>query len=357
MATAVDWTMGSRAAALVDWNTAAETGRRVGGNGPSTPGVERARLREDMAEVVPEAEAAIEAFTGLRPNGSRTRPWVMSRGEWVSANLSALQRLLEPLAAKLVPEGTRRSELRRKALGVQVGGLLGYVSRKVLGQYDVFLPPDDEGLVYFVGPNVVEAERRFGLLQRDFRLWIAIHEVTHRAQFGATPWLKPYLRRHIDAYLDTIQVDARELMAQLRRATEEVRGGADWRGPQGILLLMTDEQRAIFQRMQAMMSLLEGHASFVMNRVAAGRVGDLDRLRRSLRERRRTGGMEKGFQRAIGFETKIAQYDAGERFVKGVVDAAGMDTFDRIWEREEHLPNLEEIADPARWVRRVARDR
>jgi coenzyme F420 biosynthesis associated uncharacterized protein len=354
MKTAVDWSMGSRAAELVDWGTAAEAGRRVGGPGPRTPAVERARLREDLAEIVPLAESLIGEFTGLRTNGFRSRPWVMSRAEWVGANLNALQRLLEPLAGKLLPEGARRSELRRKALGAQIGALLGYVSRKVLGQYDVFLPPDDEGLLYFIGPNVIEAERRFGLPPRDFRLWIAIHEATHRAQFGATPWLKPYLARQIDAYLDTVQVDSRELIAQLRRAAEEIRGGADWRGANGILLLMNDAQRELFARMQAMMSLLEGHASFVMNRVAAGQVEDLDRMRRALKDRRRAGGMERGFQRAIGFESKIAQYDAGERFVRGIVDAVGMEGFNRIWEREEHLPVLEEIAEPARWVGRVA---
>jgi coenzyme F420 biosynthesis associated uncharacterized protein len=353
-ATAIDWSMGSRAAALVDWGTAAEAGRRVGGGGPPTPGIERARLREDMAGLVPEAESAITEFTGLRAGGFRSRPWVMSRGEWVGANLNGLQRLLEPLAAKMLPSGANRSGLRRKALGAQIGGLLGYVSRKVLGQYDVFLPPDDDGLLYFVGPNVIETERRFSLSPRDFRLWIAIHEVTHRVQFGSTPWLKPYLKRHIDEYLDTVQVDSREMIAQLKRAAEEIRAGADWRGTQGILLLMTDRQRALFAKMQAMMALLEGHASFVMNRVASGRVRDLDRMRRSLKERRRATGMEKGFQRAIGFDSKIAQYDTGERFVRAVVDAVGMERFNRIWQDEEHLPTSEEIADPARWVGRVA---
>ena len=166
-AAAIDWSMGSRAAVLVDWNTAAETGRRVGGSGPRTSPVERARLREDLEELVPLSEALIRDFTGLHAVGARTRPWVMARGEWVGANLNALQRLLEPLAAKLVPEGARRSELRRKALGAQIGALLGYVSRKVLGQYDVSLPPDDEGLLYFVGPNVIEAETRHGLPPRD----------------------------------------------------------------------------------------------------------------------------------------------------------------------------------------------
>jgi coenzyme F420 biosynthesis associated uncharacterized protein len=355
MDAAVDWSMGSRAAVLVDWGTAAEAGRRVGGPGPRTPAVERARLREDLSELVPFAESLIGDFTGLRANGTRSRPWVMSRPEWVGANLNALQRLLEPLAGKLVPNGARRSEFRRKALGAQIGALLGYVSRKVLGQYDVFLPKDDEGLLYFVGPNVVEAERRFALPPRDFRLWIGLHEATHRAQFGATTWLKPYLTRQIDAYLDTVQVDSRELMAQIRRAADEIRGGADWRGANGIMLLMNDVQRDLFSKMQSLMSLLEGHASFVMNRVAAGQVQDIDRMRRALKERRRAGGVERGFQRAIGFETKIAQYDTGERFVRAVVDGNGMDVFNRIWEREEHLPTLDEIAQPERWVTRVAR--
>src|SRR5215218_8222179 len=210
---AIDWSMGSRAGVLVDWRTANDAARRVGGSGPATSAVERARLREDLAVLV-------------------------------------------PLAEKLIPPGSKRSELRRKGLGAQVGGLLGYVSRKVLGQYDIFLPPDDEGLLYFVGPNVVEAERRFNMPPRDFRLWIAAHEVTHRVQFGATDWLKPYLSSHVDRYLDTVQVDSKELMNQLRRAVDEIRAGADWRGAQAILLLMTEEQRELFAKMQALMSLL-----------------------------------------------------------------------------------------------------
>ena len=354
-AAAIDWSMGSRAAVLVDWGTAADTARRVGGSGPPTPATERARMREDLAELVPHAQTLVQDFIGLQAEGFRSRPWVMSRGEWAHANLNGLQRLLEPLAERLVPEGSNRSDLRRKALGAQIGVLLGYVSRRVLGQYDAFLPPDDEGLLYFIGPNLVEVERRFGLPPRDFRLWVAIHEVTHRVQFGSTPWLKPFLFRMVDRYLDTVQVDSREMMAQVRRAAEQIRSGADWRGPQGILLLMNDEQRALFARMQALMSVLEGHASFVMNTVTRDHVADLDRLRRSLAERRRArGGVEKAFQQAIGFETKVQQYAVGERFVRAVVESAGMSGFNRIWQDEANLPAPEELAEPARWVGRVA---
>jgi len=352
-AATVDWSMGSRAARLVDWRTAATMGRRVGGPGMPISAVERARLREDLAQAVPHAESLVSEFTGLHPAGFRSRAWVMSRGEWVAANVRGLQRLLEPLAQRILPEGESRAEIRRKALGAQIGVLLGYISRKVLGQYDVFLPPDDDGLVYFVGPNVAEVERRFALSGRDFRLWISLHEVTHRVQFGGTPWLKAYLSGLVDTYLRTVELDARQLMRQLRRAADEARRSREWRGMGTLFLLMTQEQRDLFQRMQSVMTLLEGHATYVMNAVATGRVRDVDRMRRALQERRRPGGVERAFQRAIGFDTKIRQYGAGERFVATVVGRAGMEGFNVVWREEGNLPTLPEVANPDRWLARV----
>lgn len=351
-AAGLDWSMGSRAEILVDWRTAAEAGRRIAGAGPPTTAEERERLRADLAELVARAEERVSAFTGLGPDGSRARPWVMSRGTWVEANLGGLRRLLEPLARRLVPEGASRSPIRRKALGAQIGGLLGYVSRKVLGQYDAFLPPDDEDLIYFVGPNLIETERRFGLPPRDFRLWIALHEVTHRLQFGATPWLRGYLKGRIDEYLATVQVDPRELLEQLRRAVEELRRGAP-PGVHGIMLLLTPEQRELFRSMQALMSLLEGHASWVMNEVGEAEIRDVARLRRSLRRRREAGGPERALQRAIGFDQKMRQYDVGEAFVRQVAGILGAEGVRRVFERPEHLPTLEEIGRPDRWIARV----
>lgn len=351
----VDWSMGSAAARLVDWGTAVDVGRRLGGPGPSLTAVDRARVREDLAGAVPRAEALVSEFTDLHVEGFRSRAWVMSRGEWVRANLLGLQRLLEPLALRMLAAHPSRSDVRRKALGAQIGLLLGYMSKKVLGQYDVFLPPDDEGLIYFVGPNLAEVQRRYGLVPRDFHLWVALHEVTHRVQFGGTPWLLGYLSRQVNAYLDSAQLDTKQLVEQLKRAVAEIRSGADWRGGGALLLLMTPEQRELFRRMQAMMSLLEGHATFVMNKVGAGRVGDLDRMRRALKERRGAGGIERTFQRAIGFEAKVRQYDVGERFVSTVVERSGMDGLNLAWASEVNLPTLEEVMDPDRWLARVTR--
>ncbi len=350
----LDWSMGSRAAVLIDWGTARETGRRVAGPGPQTAATDRARLREDLAEVVPWAESLVSAFTGLVPDGYRSRPWVMSRSDWIGANTNSLQRLLEPLAQRLVPENQTRSGFRRKALGAQIGALFGYISRKVLGQYDVFLPPDDEGLIYFVGPNLVETERRFALPAREFRLWVALHETTHRLQFGATPWLRPFLQEQIDTYLATVKVDSREVLEQLRRAVEEARSSSGPRGVNGILMLLTPEQRELFTKMQALMALLEGHASFVMNELGREHIRDFERLKRSLKQRRQVSGMEKTLQRAIGFDQKVRQYDIGEGFVRGVVERVGLEGLNLVWRDAANLPTLAEIGRPESWLGRVA---
>ena len=354
-ATRVDWSMGSQAARLADWDAALAIGRRVAGPGVRVPPAERARLREDFAELVSFAEERIVEFTALDPGGYRSRAWVMGRGEWIRANLGGLQRMLEPLAGRILAKQSGQGTLRRKALGAQAGGLLGYVSRRVLGQYDAFLPPDDEGLLYFVGPNVAEVEQRFSLPSRDFRLWIAVHEVTHRVQFGAAPWLRGHIRSQVDRYLGTISLDSTDFGRQLRRAIDEARAGADLRGMGGLFLLLNEEQREIVRHVQGVMSLLEGHASFVMNEVAKDHVQDLDRMRKALSERRRrAGSIERSFQRAIGFDKKIEQYDAGERFVREVVAHSGMEGFNRAWLAPEGLPSVEEIAEPSRWIARVA---
>jgi coenzyme F420 biosynthesis associated uncharacterized protein len=352
----LDWSLGSRAALLADWETALSTGRVVGGAGPRVTTKEREQLRADLTSLVSDAETLVESFTGLEVAGFRSRAWVMGRGGWIGQNLKGLQRLMEPLADRVLERRqgshTDLPVATRKVLGWQIGGLLGYVSRRVLGQFDIFVPPDDDGVIYFVGPNLVEVERAFGLSQRDFRMWVAIHEVTHRVQFAVAPWLRAEIRGMVDRYLDTVSLEPKDVLDQLARAVEGLRPGES--GPGGILRLLTPEQRPLFERTQAMMSLLEGHASYVMNQVAADVVDDLPRLRAALAKRRAVGGLEKRLQHAIGFDQKVAQYDVGERFVGHVVDRAGMGAFNLVWAGPENLPAPDEIGDPDRWIARIA---
>lgn len=346
----------SAASRLVDWEAAAGIGRRFAGPGPQVAPAERGRLAEEFDEVVSEAEALVTEFTGLRIEGPPSRPWVMSRREWVEQNLRGFEQVLEPVATRLLGrrlEGTL-APVRRQLLAFQVGGILGYLGRKVLGQYDLFLPPDDRDLIYFVGPNVVELERKHRFGHRDFRLWLALHEVTHRIQFEGVPWLRGYVGELMRSYLDTLDLDPRRLLERLRRVRDEVRaGGGAWRDMGILFALMTPEQRETFRRMQALMSLLEGHGNYVMDRVGEGRVAGARRMRRTLRERRRQG-FNRVLQRAVGLDVKIRQYDAGERFIEEAVDRAGPDRFARVWERPANLPTLEEVGRPQAWIERIA---
>ena len=353
-------TMTLAAERLVDWRIGATAGSRVAGSGPHLTGIQRAGLAEDFAELVPKAESMVAAFTNLDPGDRRARAWAMTRDEWLRANLRAFERVLEPFAQKVfaeqrTPERTAAlGEVRRKTLGVQIGGLLGYLSHRVLGQYDLFAPPDDEGVLYFVGPNVAGVERKYGFPERDFRLWISLHEVAHRVQFAGVPWLRGHLSGLVDSYLSSVELDPKRVMESLKRAIREVRtGDVEWRGLGWIFLMMTPQQRDMFQRMQAVMSLLEGHGNFVMNAVAGDQIPAASTFRQRLHERRNRGGVEKAFQKAIGFDSKVRQYDTGERFVAEVVGRVGMGGFNLVWERESNLPTLEEIARPDAWVSRV----
>jgi coenzyme F420 biosynthesis associated uncharacterized protein len=345
---------------LVDWASARAVGARAAGRGESVAPIERAKLAEDFAEVVPLAEGMVRELTGLVPGGYRSRAWVMSRGDWVGANLRGFERVLEPFARRLVQSRTdgALAQVRRSVLGAQLGALLGYMGRRVLGQYDMFLPPDDDGLLYFVGANVIGVERRFRLPEREFRLWIAAHEVTHRLQFGTAAWLKDHLLGLVSSYLDSVELDPTWLLHTLRRAAEEVRSGRTQMdqtdGMGWVFLLLTPDQRTVVRRIQACMSLLEGHASFVMNGLSKDQIPNAAQFHRRLRERRQAVGLDRAVQRAIGFDAKVRQYAVGERFVSVAVDRAGMGAFNRVWDGPDRLPTMEEIGRPELWVARVA---
>jgi coenzyme F420 biosynthesis associated uncharacterized protein len=280
----------------------------------------------------------------------------MTRGEWIDQNLRGFEQILEPVARKLLDSrgGHGSGTLRRRVLAFQFGAILGFLARKVLGQYDLFLPGDDRDLVYFVGPNILELERRHRFPRRGFRLWLALHEVTHRLQFESVPWLRPYVGDLVGSYLGTIELDARKLLERLRRALEEMRAGTLQRDLGVLFALMSPEQRETFRRMQALMSLLEGHGNYVMHTLSEGRVRGAERMYRTLQQRRRQGSFGRAMQKAVGLDVKVRQYDMGTNFVSEVSSLAGDQGFARVWERPENVPTLEEIARPHDWVERVA---
>jgi coenzyme F420 biosynthesis associated uncharacterized protein len=288
---------------------------------------------------------------------------VVDRAEWVRANIAAFQRLLRPILVKvdthLGSRGGLPLTITAKVSGAQVGTLLGWMSGRVLGQYDLLVIDDDtatqQDVVYFVGPNLLSLEHRFAFPPREFRLWIALHECTHRAQFTGVPWLRMHFLGLVEQALEMADPDPAKVMAALRGAAQSARGGRKALDDGGLVhLFATPEQREVLNRIGGLMSLLEGHGDVVMDRASLGHVPSAARFSRVLRERRRSaGGMARLLQKLLGIEAKLAQYEAGERFIAAIERAGGPRIIDRCWEGPENLPTLEEIRAPERWLARM----
>lgn len=344
---------------LIDWPLAQRVGRSVAGGGPETTPDVREGVRADFREFTKRSDELIRSFTGLVPEDHAPDPYILDRSGWIRANIDGFRDLVAPLAEKMSRTQLPAAVTRRiagAALGVQVGLLLGYLSQKVLGQFDLVLASDSSpGKVYYVGPNVVEMERRYDLPPRDFRFWIALHEVTHRTQFTGVPWLRQKMRDLVHRSIGSMEVDPARVRQIVSRGKDLLIGGpAAWRNVNVMDLFFSDEQRALLHEMQALMTVVEGHGTFVMNRIGAEEIPSFPRLREMLEVRRhRTSSPERTLQRVIGLEMKYQQYSLGERFMDEVAARAGVDAVNKVWISEENLPDLEDLRDADRWLARV----
>ena len=422
---------------LIDWSAAATTARRLARPGPAVSPRQAAAAVAELRERARLAQGHVRDFTRLDVTGPDSPVLVIDRGGWINANLGAVRTLSAPLAEKVrqwreaVEPGGLRSAAESagaKLTGLELGTALAYLSQRVLGQFDPFGPADPAGAservnghgaddggdgdtardsepmngeesngheangqaakgteegtarrapgrLLLVAPNIVQVERELGVDPGDFRLWVCLHEETHRVQFGAVPWLRDHLLGEIGTLVAELDVEpsafADRLRAALRGALSPAArnagvpadrvgdgGGAVPSGVRASLLdvVRTPEQRAVFDRLTAVMTLLEGHASYVMDGVGPQVVPSVAEISREFGKRRSRvrPGPEALLRRMLGIDAKMRQYREGERFVEAVVEQAGMDGFNRVWTSPNTLPTQAEIGDPGAWIRRVA---
>ncbi|MEY2431364.1 MAG: hypothetical protein QOC92_1089 [Acidimicrobiaceae bacterium] len=349
----------------VDWSLAERIAVRVSGREPFAESYHYASLLPDFEELTAEAEELVYQATGLRSLSGPARARVTDRAGWVRANIASFSRLLRPLTDKIGERvgDSKLAPVARRATGAELGLLLGWMSTRVLGQYDLLIvedeDPDDQDIVYYVGPNVIALEKRFAFPPREFRLWLALHEVTHRAQFTGVPWLRPHFLSLVERSLDSVEPDTKRFLAALRRVIDSSREGRSPLEDGGLVaLLATPEQGELLQQIGGMMSLLEGHGDVTMDRAGAGLIPSAERFSRVLRQRRQQGNpMAKMLQRLLGFEAKLNQYEQGEKFIGAVEAQGGPELLNRAFLGPELLPSLAEIRDPQLWISRVSVER
>ena len=335
--------------ALVDVDLAARTASRLAPPGPRLTLGEAADVVNELRDVTEQAEEHVRAVTGL--HGQVGPATVVDRPGWARANAEGFEVVLEPLTETLLAkQGKTAAAVTSKVTAVQIGTVLSWLSSKVLGQYEAFQPAGQAGRLLLVAPNIVEVERRLGVDPHDFRLWVALHEVTHRTQFTAVPWLHDHVRDEVRALLKASSLDDPQAVL------DRLRGVARNRGSGSLAeLLQTPEQKQVMDRVTAFMSLLEGHAEHVMDGVGPGVVPSVAHIRERFDAKRRDRGgpFEKLMRRLLGLDMKAKQYAEGSAFVGAVVQRVGMAGLNRVWTSPAELPTRAEILAPLDWVARV----
>jgi coenzyme F420 biosynthesis associated uncharacterized protein len=345
----------------VDWDLARRVAGRVAGREPYASARWRDGIEQDFDRYTAQAEDLVADCTGLRSLSGQARGRVTDREGWVDANLASFQRLLRPITDKLAGRMSGpAASLARSLAGAELGAMLGWMSTRVLGQYDLLViedeKPEEQDIVYYVAPNVVALEQRFAFPPDEFRLWLSLHEVTHRAQFTGIPWMRQHFLGLVEATMESVDPDPKRFMAGLQRFVEARRRGEDPMADGGIMVLFASEsQRQVIEQVAGLMSLLEGHGDVTMDRAGQGLVPSAERFGRVLRQRRLSAsGPAKVFQRFAGLDAKIKQYAQGERFIDVVEAAGGAQLLERAWQDPANLPSIAEIRAPELWISRLA---
>jgi coenzyme F420 biosynthesis associated uncharacterized protein len=337
---------------LVDWGVAVSLGSRLAGVGPEVSGPAAAAAVRELRDGATRSTSYVRDFTGLDAPDDTAPVLVVDRPGWIRANADSFAAIIDPLAEKLVASkgepGPIAHAVGSRITGAEVGAMLGFLGTKVLGQFDPFHDP--HGRLLLVAPNIVHVERELEVDPTDFRLWVCLHEETHRVQFTAVPWMRDHLFAEMTALVDT--VEPTRLLEDLPKKVAELMKG----GQKGSLLelLSSPEQREILDRVTGVMSLLEGHADVVMDGVGPTVIPTVVEIRKKFTRRRGgVGVVDRFLRRLLGMDAKMAQYRDGARFVRTVVDKVGMADFNAVWADAEHLPSKAEIHQPLAWVTRV----
>lgn len=359
MAAAVDPPADVAGSSAVDWPLAQWVACRVAGREPFADSYHADSLAPDFERLTALAEDLVADCTGLRSASGRARGRVTDRRGWVGANVASFQRLLRPVLDRFSAAATGPlGPLARRVTATELGVVLGWMSTRVLGQYDLLVieddNPEDQDIVYYVGPNILSLERRYAFPPEEFRLWLALHEVTHRAQFTGVPWLRQHFLELVEQTLSAVGPDPAGLAEAVNRAAGALRQGRNPLADGGVMsLVASDEQREVIDRMSGLMSLLEGHGDITMDRAGTNLIPSAARFGRVLRQRRQqTRGVARLLQQLIGLEAKMAQYAQGERFIT-TVERSDPAIIDRVWSDPGLLPSLAEIREPDLWLARV----
>lgn len=347
------------AESLIDWRRAEQVATRISRRHAAVGTTDGDAGNVDLSPMILRLEDQIEATTGLRSLTGQAVVDVIDRPTWIRANIASFEHLLAPLidqwSAKM-PANGMAAGISRQLAGAELGALLGWMSGRVLGQYDLLVGRDDvDDAVYMVGPNLATLEKRFGFDPLEFRTWVLLHELTHRAQFTGVPWMRDHFTDLVNTSVRLANPDPHRIAEAIREAFGDRDRARQRVRDSGVFgLIASPEQREVIQRIAGLMSLLEGHGDVTMSRAVGDLVPSAARFASVLQaRRRRSNPLSRLTLRLTGIEGKLNQYAAGERFIAAIEAAGGPCATNVCWRGPENLPSLEEIRNPQQWLDRI----
>lgn len=361
---------------LINWELAATTAARLTPAGPKLSGAQIQAGVDNLRRLADVSVEHVHRITGLSAAQDLrdSQVLIVDRAAWAKANARSFEIMLQPALKTLAEKRPDQLKSAATALGstltgTQMGAILSFLSSKVLGQYDPFcalLPGGPAGgRLLLVAPNIIAIEQELNVVPEDFRLWVCLHEQTHRVQFAAAPWLREHMLEQISELSVSIAAKADTLGERLQQALKMLssstkQAAADGELPGGntagslLELFRGPEEKAVFSHLTAVMSLLEGHANVVMDAVDASVVPTVKTIRQRFNARSKSrGALENWVRKLMGLDAKARQYTDGAKFVRAVVDQIGMEGFNKVWEQVGNLPTEEEIHQPDLWISRM----
>jgi coenzyme F420 biosynthesis associated uncharacterized protein len=354
---------------MIDWDVATATGVRWVRPGPQISMTDARRAVSELRDLADAVQDPVRELTGLHSPETVGQVAVVDRPGWIRANIDGFRVVLDPLVSRLAERGSVPAPgsvvtaVGSRMTGMQAGLILAYLASRVLGQYELFLPPDDSvpggsapaGRLTLVAPNIVMVERELGVNPHDFRRWVCLHEETHRTQFTAVPWLRGYVQEQMTEFLLASDLDPAAILRRMRAAADAVAGAVRGADSESLIeAIQTPRQREILDRLTSVMTLVEGHGDYVMDAVGPRVVPSVAEIRERFNARRGSAGrVERAVRRILGIDLKMKQYAQGSRFVRSVVDEAGMAAFNKVWTSPQTLPTREELSAPQAWLERV----
>ena len=358
------------------WDTTRQMAMQIaaaGGAEPNVDPLDRIAV-EELARV---AELHVATATGLPTSmtGRAVTVVPVTRSQWVQRSVDAFRPMFESLASSLgrppVPDaddagdpltamlGQLMGSMAPMMLSVTAGGMLGHLAQRSFGQYDLPVPrtPSDELLL--VLPNVDAFGADWSIDERDLRLWLCLHEITHHAVLGV-PHVRAALESMISEYASGFSPDANGLIDRLGSVDISDPGAmtelqAVLGDPEVVLgAIQTDAQRALLPRLEALVSVVVGYVDHVMDAVGGTLISSYPMITEALRRRRVEADESDRFvARLFGLEIGQATYDAGTSFIDGVVERAGTEGLEPLWRSARYLPTPAEIEAPGLWLARI----